>query len=610
MQLKKELGFMDVFCIASGAMISSGLFVLPGLAHARAGTAVVFSYLLAGLLSLPGMLSLIEMTTAMPKAGGDCFAVIRSLGPGVGTIAGLLSWFSLSMKSSFALVGISVFAALIAPIDVHVTAVGFCLVFLGINLIGIKEAGRTQVFLVLALLALMSLYVAWGIPAVRPRLYLPVAPRGLGAVLSTSGFVFVSYAGLLKVASIAEEIRDPGTHIPRGMIVSIVVVSVFYTLMVLVTAGVLDPETFHGSLTPISDGASAFLGPWGTAALSVAAIVAFLTTANAGIMTSARSLVPLSRDGLLPDVVGRVNARFGTPHVSLFVTGAFVILTVFLNLEVLVEAASTVLILTNILACVSHIILRESRVQNYRPTFRAPLYPWLQALGIGGLGLLIVEMGIEAHLITTGLIAAGAILFFVYGKRRGKREYALLHLVEKITAKELTTHSLENELKEIIRERDRIEKDRFDRVVENCPVLDIDRPLSAEEFFSLAADAMAERLGMDRSLLFERFMERERESSTAITKSIAIPHIIVAGERTFDILIARCREGAFFSEGSPRVHTVFVLAGTKDDRNFHLVSLAAIAQIVSEPDFEGRWMSAKNRESLRDIVLLGKRKRT
>jgi amino acid transporter/mannitol/fructose-specific phosphotransferase system IIA component (Ntr-type) len=550
------------------------------------------------------------MTTAMPKTGGDCFAVIRSLGPGVGTVAGLLSWFSLSMKSSFALVGISVFTALIAPINVHVTSVGFCLIFLGINLVGIKEAGRTQVFLVFALVALMSLYVAWGMPAVEPRLFIPLAPRGLGAVLSTTGFVFVSYAGLLKVASVAEEIKDPGTHIPRGMMVSLFVVSVFYTLMVLVTVGVLDPETLHGSLTPISDGAAAFLGPWGMIALSVAAIMAFLTTANAGIMTSARSLVPLSRDGLLPDIVGRINDRFGTPHVALFVTGGFVILTVFLKLEVLIEAASTVLILTNILACVSLIILRESRVQNYRPTFRSPMYPWLQTLGIGGLGLLIVEMGLEAHLITAGLVAAGTLLFFLYGRTRGKREYALLHLIEKVTAKELTTHSLENELREIIRERDRIEKDRFDHVVENCPVLDIDRKLSVEEFFSLAADALAERLGLERSRLFERLMERERESSTAIAKNIAIPHIIIEGARSFELLIARCREGVYFSEDSPRVHTVFVLAGTRDDRNFHLVSLAAIAQIATEHDFESRWMGAKNGESLRDIVLLGKRKRT
>jgi len=73
MKLKKELKLIDVFCISTGAMISSGLFILPGLAHARAGPAVVISYFLAGLLALIGVLSISELSTAMPKAGGDYF---------------------------------------------------------------------------------------------------------------------------------------------------------------------------------------------------------------------------------------------------------------------------------------------------------------------------------------------------------------------------------------------------------------------------------------------------------------------------------------------------------------------------------------------------------
>jgi len=105
MKLKRQLNLLDVFCIASGAMISSGLFILPGLAHNKAGPAVIISYLVAGLLSSAGMLSIAEMTTATPKAGGDCFTIIRSMGPTGGTVAGLLSWFSLSMKSLFVLVG-------------------------------------------------------------------------------------------------------------------------------------------------------------------------------------------------------------------------------------------------------------------------------------------------------------------------------------------------------------------------------------------------------------------------------------------------------------------------------------------------------------------------
>ena len=101
MKLEKELGLLQVFCIASGAMISSGLFVLPGMAHARAGPAVVVSYLLAVLLALTGMLSQAELVSAMPKAGGTYFYVTRSMGPAVGTVNGLLEWFSLTMTTTF-----------------------------------------------------------------------------------------------------------------------------------------------------------------------------------------------------------------------------------------------------------------------------------------------------------------------------------------------------------------------------------------------------------------------------------------------------------------------------------------------------------------------------
>ncbi|MCJ7729535.1 MAG: APC family permease, partial [Sedimentisphaerales bacterium] len=396
MKLRQELSLLDVFCIASGAMISSGLFILPGMAYAKAGPSVIVCYFLAGLLSLPGMLSIAEMTTAMPKAGGDCFAVIRSLGPGVGTVAGLLSWFALAMKSSFALVGMSIFTRLIVDIDIHIIALFFCLLFLGINLVGIKEAGRTQVALVAGLLALMLVYIVAGLPKVKVENLVPFVPHGLAGMFFTTGFVFVSYTGLLKIASVAEEIKNPTRDIPLGMVVSLLVVGIFYTFMLFVTVGVLDSGELSHSLMPISDGAEVFMGHWGKVALAIAAILAFLSTANTGITTSARSLVPLSNDGLLPEMLGRINARFRTPHNALLVTTAFIIVSLFLKLEILVEAASVVFILTNILACLSIIILRESRIQNYRPTFHVPLYPWMQVAGIIGFCFLILEMGKEA----------------------------------------------------------------------------------------------------------------------------------------------------------------------------------------------------------------------
>ena len=609
MKLGRELGLLHVFCVASGAMISSGLFILPGLAHAQAGPAVIVSYLVAGLLAVTGMLSQAELVSAMPKAGGTYFYVKRSMGPAVGTVDGLITWFSLSLKSSFALVGMAAFLAVVTPLDVRPVAVALCVLFTAINLAGVREAGRVQVALVTGLIAVLVFYVVRGVPAVSIRQLEPFAPMGWTPVISTAGFVFVSFGGLLKVASVAEEVRDPGRTVPLAMILSLVVVTVLYLLVVFVTTGVLDAATLDGSLTPITDGAVAIMGDWGGILLSIAAILAFVSTANAGILAASRYPLALSRDGLLPGQLGCVNERFCTPHVSILVTGAFMTASLLLRLDALVKAASTVLILSYLFSCLSIVILRESRLQNYRPTFHAPLYPWVQIAGIAGFGWLLFGLGRTA-LVTAGIaVVSGLFVYWFYGRIRSEREYALLHLVERITAKEFTGRGLETELKEIIRERDEIETDRFDRIIELGAVLDLEEHVSVGYLFNRIAETMADRLGLAPAAVLDALRRREEESSTVLTPDLAIPHVVVEGEGRFDVMLVRAREGIEFSPDAPAVKAVFVLAGTRDERNFHLRALAAIAQIVRDPHFEERWMAARGHEGLRDVVLLGTRRR-
>ncbi|MDG6219807.1 MAG: amino acid permease, partial [Candidatus Thermoplasmatota archaeon] len=150
--MKKELGLFEVFSIASGAMISSGLFVLPGIAYAQTGSSVVISYAIGSFIMIPALLSMSELATAMPKAGGDYFFIDRSMGPAAGTIGGLSSWFALIAKTAFALIGIGAFVQLFNPglseFNLKLVAVLFCLIFTFINYYGVKHAGKTQVYLV------------------------------------------------------------------------------------------------------------------------------------------------------------------------------------------------------------------------------------------------------------------------------------------------------------------------------------------------------------------------------------------------------------------------------------------------------------------------------
>ena len=608
-KLKKDLKILDVFCIASGAMISSGLFILPGIAHARAGSAVVISYLIAGFLAMTGMLSQAELTSAMPKAGGDYFYINRTMGPAIGTIGGLLTWFSLCLKTSFALVGMAAFVSLIVNFDIRIIGLVLCVIFLIINIVGVKEAGRLQVVLVIGLFAVLIVYVAFGIPHINIRNLEHFIPNGVGSVFTTAGFVFVSYGGLLKVTSIAEEVENPARTVPLGMIFSLLCVTILYLLVIFVTSGVLSDSVLNNSLTPISDGANAFWGYPGKIILGIAAILAFVSTANAGVMASARYPLALSRDKLIPQIFDRVNSKFHTPHVALIATAVFIGITLFFDLRFLVKTASTVLFLAFIFSCLCVIVLRESHLQNYQPKFKSPLYPWVQIIGIFGSIFLILEMGFAALASSAVLIVVGFLVYCFYGRVRANKEFALLHLIERITNKELTTRGLEVELKDIIRERDDIVVDRFDKLVDKSIVLDLEESLELNDFFALISEKISTKISIDKTIIYKKLTKREGDSSTAISPTLAIPHIIIEGEKKFAIMLVRCKKGIHFSSSAPSVKTVFILLGTKDERNFHLRALSAIAQVVQSPVFEEKWMKAKNKEALKDSVLLSNRKR-
>ncbi len=605
-ELRKSLGLTEIFAIASGAMISSGLFVLPGIAYKEAGPAVFLSYLIAGLLAVAGMVSQAELISAMPRAGGDYFYVTRTLGPAAGAISGLLTWASLSFKSGFALIGMAAFLNMLLPVNIHLTGAVLTAVFVVLNIMGTREASRFQVGLVAGLLLLLSAYIFKGIGSVRLANFEPFAFNGIKGILSTAGLAFISYGGLLKVASVAEETRKPGRILPLGMFLSFVVVTGFYFLVVFVTVGVLGGR-LAGSMTPISDGAGVIMGRYGKLLLSLAAVLAFISTANAGIMAASRYPLALSRDGILPSVIGRLS-RFKTPYVAILITGAVIVVSLLMPIEPFVKAASSVLILSYAFACLSLLIMRFSGLQNYRPEFRAPLFPYLQIAGLVGYVAMLIEMGLESIGITAGIALTGLIFYLKYGVGK-RREFALLHLIARITDRRIGGRGLEDELLKIVRERDEVEEDRFDKLVRESDVIDVKGRIDRDELFDIVSKRLASRTGLSESWLKENLIKRELESSTAITDFVAVPHMVVPSEHLFRMVIVRAKEGVFFSDVAPSVKAIFVMIGSMDERRFHLQALAAIAQIVDDPEFEKEWLKAKDEAAIRDVLLLSKRSR-
>ncbi|EMA66717.1 APC family permease [Halorubrum kocurii] len=434
--LDRSLGLYPTMMISMGAMIGSGIFVLPALGYKKAGLAVILAYVLAALVVLPAALSKAEMATAMPESGGTYLYIDRALGPLFGTIAGVGAWFSLVFKSSFALVGLGAYLLLFAPLSqgaVVYVALALAVFVVALNISGTKMSGQIQAVIVTLVVAgLLAYVVNAGFVADTGR-YTPFTTDGSGGVITAAAFVFVSYAGVTKIASVAEEVKDPGKNLPRAMLGSMAVMTVLYVAVVGAIIGLADPEVLKtggpdgtASLTPMADGAGALLGGFGVVVISVIAVIALTSMANAGVLSSSRFPLAMSRDRLLPPALQTIDERFKTPRNSVLLTGVVLLLLIaFVPVIELAKLASAFQILVFSIINVSLIAFREADVPSYEPEFTAPGYPFVQLFGfLAGLGLL-TQMGTVPILGAAGIIAGSALVYLVYGRSRTDRTGAV-----------------------------------------------------------------------------------------------------------------------------------------------------------------------------------------
>ncbi|MFC7132435.1 MULTISPECIES: amino acid permease [Salinibaculum] len=422
--LERDLGLPSVLAISIGAMIGSGIFILPALALEIAGPAVVLAYLLAGLLVVPAAVSKSEMATAMPEAGGTYIYIERGMGPLLGTVAGVGTWFSLSFKGALALVGGVPYLLLLFDLPLKPVALGLAAVLILVNLFGAKQTGRLQLAIVVVMLAALGWFAAGSTSRVQPTNFGGFFDAGLGGLVAATGLVFVSYAGVTKVASVAEEVENPGRNIPLGILGSLVFTTLLYVFIVAVLVGITDPGTVAGSLTPVAVAAEVTLGQAGVVAVIVAAVLALISTANAGILSSSRYPFAMSRDALAPPSLSTVSERFGTPANAITLTGGMLLLLIaFVPILDIAKLASAFQILVFALVNLAVLAFREGSVE-YDPDFRSPLYPWLQLFGaVTGL-LLLTQMGTVALTGAVVIIVGSVVWYLWYVRPRVSREGA------------------------------------------------------------------------------------------------------------------------------------------------------------------------------------------
>jgi len=606
-RLKKELGLLDVFAISTGAMISSGFFLLPGIAVAKAGPAAILSYIISGIMIIPALFSMAELATAMPRSGGTYFFISRSLGSMFGTIDGVGDWLAMLFKSSIALIGIGAYLSIYTSVDPIIISLVSLGLFTLVNAIGAKETSLLQITMVVGLLSLLGIFIFKGLPEVNRVNFSNFMPHGFGSILPTTGVLFVSYIGLTKVASVSEEVRKPGINIPFGMILSLFTVILVYSLGVYIIIGVIPQSELIQSYTPVADAANVIMGPIGALIITIAAVLAFATTGNAGILSASRYILAMGRDHTIPHIFSRIS-KYKTPKYALAITVVciFAIILLF-DVENIAKLASAFQVLVFAMINIAVIVMRESGLKSYDPIFKSPLYPFTQIAGILVAVVLIPEMGILATIFSSVIIGLGVVWYHLYVKKRDTRVGAVGKMAERIAEKLLVKDAhalgLDRELRQILKEKGLRRNDPFVKTVLEAEFLEVPPKRNVEDVLRHAAIGLGKRSGISPDLILGALLERSRIGETPAEAGIALPHLLVDEIDQFYLVIARSIRGLDFPMSDQSIHAVFILLGSRKDPARHLRFLAEIARRAENPNFIDRWIQADNFDSLVEILL-------
>lgn len=610
-RLKKELNLFNIYAIATGATIASGFFLLPGLAYYQAGPAMILSYFIAAIPVIPALFSTAELSTAMPRAGGVYFFLDRSMGPMMGTIGGLGTWLALILKTAFALVGIGAYMSLFLPqVPMIPLAVFFALFFGIINLMGAKRAGFFQGILVVGLLLLLAIFSGSGIPRINMQHFNGFFEKGIDSLFATAGLVYVSYVGLSKIASVSEEVKNPDRNLPLAMFLALGTAMLVYAVGTMVIIGVMTGDQLSGDLTPVASAASIIMGEPGKILMTTAAIIAFFSVANAGIMSCSRYPLAMSRDHLMPRFL-RAFTKQKTPKYAIILTVFLVILILLLlNPTKIAKLAGAFQLLLFALISLAVIVMRESRLDSYDPGFRSPFYPWMQILGIIAPFWLIFEMGWLPTLFTVMFVILGIGWYLYYGKDRVVRDGAIYHIFARLGQRRF--EGLDIELRSILKEKGLRDQDPFDAVVANSRFIELNEKTSFEEVVSIASRHLSAIVGGEAALFEKSFMEGTQVGATPVSHGAALPHLRIQGIEHSEMIMVRSRFGikinidtSFISEqdiGKP-IYAFFFLASPEENPGQHLRILAQIASHVDDEKFITQWLNATNEQDLKELLL-------
>jgi APA family basic amino acid/polyamine antiporter len=465
-RLRRVLGPIQLTSLGVGAVIGAGIFVTTGaIARQVAGPALMLSYVVAGLVCVLAALCYAEFASMVPVAGSAYTYAYATLGELFAWIIGwdLVLEYAVSsatvangwsgyFQSVLDVVGWHLPKALAAPVVNYDPALGrlvatgsvinlpaFLIVVLvtGILVVGIRESAGLNTILVGIKVAAVFFVIGVGAFYVHRANWHPFAPYGLTGLqvfghtlfgqsdaggkplgmLAGSALAFFAYIGFDSVSTHSEEAKNPQRDVPVGILVSLVLCTLLYIAVVAVLTGMVPYDQLDMN-APVSDAFRRVGLRWAQFFIALAGIAGITSVLLVTMLSQARVLLAIARDGLLPQsFFGAIHERFRTPWKSTILTGVFVgTLAAFLPIDVLLMLVNMGTLLAFVIVCAAVLIMRRTHPEAARP-FRVRFVPLVPILGIASCLLLMFSLPSENWLRLVIWLAIGLTIYFGYGRK-------------------------------------------------------------------------------------------------------------------------------------------------------------------------------------------------
>ncbi len=440
-ELRRAVGALDLTALGLGAIIGTGIFVIIGEAITTSGPSIVIAFMLAGVTCAFSALAFAELASSIPVSGSAYTYSYATLGElaawiigwdlileyGVSIAGVAVGWGQYFNELLDSLFGITLPEAISSPPGeggtVNLPAAFLVLAVAGVLMIGVRETARTNTIMVFIKLAVLALFIVLGITAFTADNFDPffVEGEGFGGTVTAASIIFFAYIGFDAVSTSGEEVKEPARDLPRAIIGSLAIATFLYIVVAVVATGALPFDQLKGAEAPLAtvleDGAGFSLG---ADVISFGALVAITSVVLTLLYGQSRILFAMSRDGLLPKRVARVNPRTRTPVFIIGLLGVlFAALAAVVPLAEIVKLVNIGTLFAFVVVNIGVIILRRTRPDLERG-YRVPFVPVFPIIGT----LLCIYLMVDLPLETWGRfliwMAVGLIIYFIYGRTHSR----------------------------------------------------------------------------------------------------------------------------------------------------------------------------------------------